>query len=165
MFIFEGKQAKAEFREQHEIDSVVSSLEGKGYKPILRSMLKTASSVISAQEGSLPTALLKERGIGRGVVGDLLFTESSAYVLQPVRTRIYVWELRHHRVDSEISTFCGDIESSVKTRIDGRRVRGMDFTWHSIKKTVGLRSSIQRRHPFSDTIKLETKEATYTEDE
>jgi hypothetical protein len=31
MFVAEGVQADAEFREQHEIDSVIATLEEQGY--------------------------------------------------------------------------------------------------------------------------------------
>jgi hypothetical protein len=170
MFVFEGRQAGAEFREQSEIDTVISGLTANGYKAALRAMLASACEVISVHQAALPIGLFGDR---RGVyrrpetrvapTGDLLFKDAYAYIVQPLGHRLHVWEIRHHSTPSAIGGFCELLEALARNRLDGRRLRGMNFAWHPIKERPVRRFSAQGR--FYQEAKLETKPAEYSADE
>jgi hypothetical protein len=170
MFVFEGRYAGAEFREQSEIDAVISELAANGYKAALRAMLASACEVISVHRTALPIGVFEDRG---GVyrraearvapIGDLLFKDAYAYIVQPLGHRLHVWEIRHHSTPSGIGRFCELIETSARHRLDGRRLRGMSFAWNPIKERPGRRFFAQGR--FYQEAKVETKPAHYSADE
>src|SRR5690606_15831057 len=115
------------------------------------------------------TAFLTEeaayrRRIGRRSepVGDLLFRGGKAYMVQPVAGRLHAWEIRHHRSPRAMPEFCGHVETAVRQSVDGRRVRGMNFEW----KTVRLqpRPRVSPTQVFEES-RLDTKKPEYTEDD
>ncbi len=172
MFVVEGKQAQAgvAFRKQLEIDSILGHLEGRGYRPVLRSMLAMACEVASLHRSALRIDMLMEPRLPHrrpklreGLLGDLLFKEDLAYILQPLRTQLHVWEIRPHTLPSSISAFCDDVESSAKKSPDRRRVRRMKFIWRPIKERPSKRYLSTSR--FYQETKLETKVPEYTEQE
>jgi hypothetical protein len=168
-FVAEGVQADAEFREQHEIDSVIATLEEQGYRSVLRSMLAAACDIVSVPKTAIRVDLLTERrGLYRrpelraGLPGDLLFKDDLAFVLQPMGHRLHIWQIRHHGNPSGLECLCSTLESAVKSRLDGRRIRGMNFSWKPIKER-------SRRYlppgRFYQEAKLEIKLAEYTQEE
>ena len=166
MFIFESRQASAELREQREVDLVINALEKKGYLPILRHMLAAVANGISVKQNLLPVDILTERRRSTLVIsttGDLLFRDEHAFLIQPVNRRLQVWEIRHHICASTINEFCQDVEDSIRSMLDGRRVRGMNFTWRTIKDKMFRRYSIGER--YYQEVKLDTKPAEYTQEE
>jgi hypothetical protein len=173
MFIMEGQQADAEIRENAELDGLLGNLTKEGYKPILRSMHGTTCSVAGVDTHAVALdAILRGRGVYRHLPpderravlpGDLLFKESRAYILQPISKRIQVWEVRPHSVISELPIFCEAVAIAARTGLDGRRVRGMDFTWKAIKGRSVQSSPFRSR--FYREEKLETAAAAYTAEE
>jgi hypothetical protein len=170
MFVVEGQQAEAEIRDQGEVDSVVSRLRAAGYRPVLRTMLDAASDVASLTQGTIPvTALLRGQAAFRRPdatpvpAGDLFFSDQAAFVLQPMGSRLHCWEIRHHGSAPQLTPFCAAVEQAAREGLDGRRVRGMDFTWKPIKERQTRRSPIRGR--FYQETKLETKPADHSPEE
>jgi hypothetical protein len=148
MFVVERVYAVAEIRDQDEIDSIVSELAAAGFQPTLRSMVAAAAKV----------ATLGGRRLGVGAfvnrdprfrtstaqvdapIGDLLFTGAEGiadrcYFVQPFGDRLFVFEIRHHCVPRALPEFCAAVERAVRARLDGRRVRGMNFSWAQVQGT------------------------------
>lgn len=66
------------------------------------------------------------------MLGDLFFSEKLIYALIPVKGDKLQVAAAGYAIDEEaLRKFCTDIEESIKTYFDGRRVRGMDFNWKS----------------------------------
>lgn len=168
MFILQGKESKAEIREQGEINLVLAALESGGYKPVLRGMLHAVSEAIELSYPSIDiSSLATERRMYREArervfpIGDLLFRDNRLFLIYPFRTRLFAWEIRHHSTESELKSFLEQIEAEIKNRLDGRRVRGMSFDWKDAKPTV-MRTRIRFGGRFSQE-KLEMKEPEYSD--
>jgi hypothetical protein len=97
------------------------------------------------------------------LAGDLLFRDKLAYIVQPVGHRLHVWEIRHHSTPSEVDGFCALVETTARTYLDGRRVRGMSFAWQPIKETGSRRFAPRGR--YYQEVKLELKAPDYTQEE
>lgn len=175
MFTVERTRASAEIREQSEIDGIINELTAAGHKPVLRSMVGAARKAATLPEQGLGVEMLAARDprfrtAGSDVhapVGDLLFTTSEnvadrCYFVQPFHDRLFVFEIRHHCVPSGLQEFCGAVERAIRARVDGRRVRGMDFTWHTIKEKSPRPTAGSSRFP--DTP-LKTKKPEYSDEE
>jgi hypothetical protein len=169
MFIVEGHQAEASFREPAEVDAVVQRLALVGYNAVLRSMLHAACSVAGVPMNAVALEALMRgrsafsRDAAPTVSGDLLFKDPYAYILQPIGTRLHAWEVRPHPVPSALAAFCHAVESAARATMDGRRLRGMDFAWKSIKERPSRRFQVRGR--FYQEAKLDTKPAEYTPEE
>ena len=143
MFIAEGVQADAELREIQEVDSLIAALEDQGFRPVLRTMVSAACDVASISRDKIGIkhfterrAMYRRREARTGLPGDLLIKDNLAFVLQPVGHRLHIWQIRYHATPSMLETFCSAVESSVRSRLDGRRVRGMNFSWRPIKERI-----------------------------
>lgn len=167
MFILQGKETKAEIREQEEIELVLAAFESNGYKALLRGMLRAGCEAIDLARPTINiSSLSTERRIYRGTaenlspIGDILFRDNRLFLIYPQRTRLSTWEIRHHSTDSALETFLEQTESGIKARLDGRRVRGMSFNWKEPKYPV--------RRPYIKfdrfrQEKLEMKEPEYSD--
>lgn len=169
MFVLQGKETKAELRDQSEAELVVRGLKSKGLTPVLRSMLEAACESVQLPPSKLPiTALLadprfRRRAVGEEiVVGDLFHLNDKLYLFAQRSKRISVWEVRCHETDSELDTVIGMLESTVKSGLDGRRVRGMSFDWKAV--TPPSRRRYARPGRFHEE-KMNTKQAQYTDNE
>lgn len=167
MFILEGRQARAEIREQREIDLIISSLKSKGYRPALRAMVEAAASVAGLPAYSLSASLFvdsrspyRRPDSGKALAGDILFNESSAFVLQPFSRRLQVWEVRHHDMTSGLEALCSATESATRSTLDGRRVRGMDFSWQPVRELSPRQYSGRSRLYPAAELSLKTPEYT-----
>jgi hypothetical protein len=149
VFLYRGRSARAELRTQAEIDAVVSDLCARtGSTAALRAMARAAASAAGVSHGSVPIqALISESRFFRGpgddqiLIGDLLFSDSSAFLILPVRSQLVVWEIHHHGSASRLDAFCAQVETCARISLDGRRVRGMEFDWSQIQhKSRGVRS-------------------------
>ena len=137
MFVLEARTAKAEIRTQAEIDGVITRIAAHEYRPLLRTMVASASQVAGLRSGALHvTDLVAEDPFYRGrtgtsemPVGDMLFRGDCAYIVQPAGNRLAVWELRRHDIAATSEEFCQLVEAAVRGAIDGRRLRAMDFDW------------------------------------
>lgn len=174
MFVIDRLFATAEIREQSEMDSVVSHLITGGYRPALRSMLEAVSKMTAVAPHRLSVEILANRdpryrspATTDAPIGDLLFTIANGvpercYLIQPLSARLYVFEIRHHCVQSNLPMFCEAVESAVRMRLDGRRVRGMNFTWQAMKERGTRPTAGTARFPDSE---LKTKKPQYSEEE
>ncbi len=169
MFVAEGVSAAAEIREQHEIDSIVSTLASKGYLTLLRTMLSSACTVAGIPISDVQVDLVTERRVPyrtteahTRLTGDILFKDDVAYIVQPIRHSLHIWQIRHHSLPSSLTSICSDVESAIKTSIDGRRVRGMNFDWKPIKRK-SIRALPVRR--YYQNARLNTKPVDYTQEE
>jgi hypothetical protein len=175
MFVVERVYAVAEIRGQDEIDSIVDALATAGFQPALRSMTAAAAKVATLGGRRLGVGVLVNREPRfrtstthvDAPIGDLMFavTEGIAdrcYFVQPFSNRLFVFELRHHCVPSRLTEFCAAVERAVRARLDGRRVRGMDFSWAAVKEPIARQVPGSSRFPDAE---LKTKKPEYSEDE
>jgi hypothetical protein len=173
MFVVERQYAVAEIREQSEIDSIINGLATAGHQPALRSMVAAATKVATLGARSLGVEILVNRDPRyrstelNAPIGDLLFTLTEdvadrCYFVQPFNDRLFVFEIRHHCVATGLPAFCASIERAVRTRLDGRRVRGMNFCWHTINDRPARQVAGSSRFPATE---LKTQKPEYSEEE
>lgn len=170
MFILEGQQAEAAIRDQAEITSIVHRLASNGFVPVLRSMLQAACNVAGVEPDHVSLDVLMRGRTGyrspdvpSPVSGDLFFKDNYAYILQPTGTRLHAWEIRPHSVASAMAGFSGAVEEAARASLDGRRLRGMDFSWKPIKERPARRLATRAR--FYQEAKLDTRPPDYTVEE
>jgi hypothetical protein len=138
MFKLEGRVAKADLREQKELDGVISGLEAEGFAPLLRSMARTAGQIAGLADQTLPLASLVMNsrrfrpGPETGLIGDVFFRAGRAYALQPLNHQLYAWEICHHSDDCSVDEFHNCAEKVARHCLDGRRLRGMQFGWDPV---------------------------------
>lgn len=125
-------------REQAEVEILVSHLTHSGYVPALRSMFRSvfASGKLPEPDEQVVEALLRPTypayvlaEAGR-VLGELFLTDEFAYLLVPgAEDTLEASVVGCTSPETALSGFCTEIEEGVKSRFDGRRVRGMKFEW------------------------------------
>lgn len=157
--------AKAGIRDQTEMESLILHLRGKGYLSVIRSMFTgmfTLAKLPDPDEQLITKVitqgrrypLMRRPDFGE-LLGDLFFTDDLVYILTPIETdMLQTSVIGHEKQEAALQKFCADVEESIKTRFDGRRVRGMEFDW----KTSMLRPSRYIRHrysPFEDFLEEE----------
>lgn len=173
MFVVERLYADAGIRGQSEIDSIIDGLGAAGHHPALRSMVAAAGKVatLGARKLGVETLVNQEPRFraARGLtpIGDLLFTLSGkiadrCYVVQPFGDRLFVFEIRHHCVPRGLPTFCVALERAVRGRLDGRRVRGMNFNWLPFSEPAARQSGSPSRFPVTE---LKTQKPLYSDEE
>lgn len=175
MFVIERVRAAAEIREQSEMNTVVNTLAAAGHRPVLRSMVTAATHVAALHESSLGVDILASRDPryralqqqADAPIGDLLFTGTEGfadrcYFVQPFNATLFVFEIRHHSIATGLPDFCTAVEQAIRSRLDGRRVRGMNFTWNPIKERIKPRPAGSSR--FLNT-ELKTKNPDYSSEE
>jgi hypothetical protein len=167
VFVLQGKESKAEFRDQEEVEAVVQGLQAKGLRPVLRGMLNAACESIGLPANKLPvTALLaappfRRRPGGEQVpIGDVFHLNEKLYLVTPQAKRMYVWEIRHHTETSELDAIAEMVASTTKETLDGRRVRGMSFDWKDAEASPRRRYVRQGR--FHEE-RMSTKPPVYSE--
>jgi hypothetical protein len=68
------------------------------------------------------------------ILGELFFAEGHAYLLNPIDTdALHATVLGYEKLEEALQKFCADVEEGIKARFDGRRVRGMNFEWKTLK--------------------------------
>lgn len=167
MFVLNHREARAEIRELSEIDQVITKLISDGYKPVLRSMTRAACESVGIPPNTLSVnSLISSRAVFRGhsvettPIGDVFERDQHLYVLHPRGPRLFVAEVYRHSSESYLERFLHDIESAIKARLDGRRVRGMNFDWSTGRLQLRSRLVASRRFP---ELKLRTKEPEFSE--
>ena len=158
MFKLEHCTAKAELRTQREIDAIIEAAFAE-QQPLLRSLLRQIKATASLRNRVLRPSFFSshENSWARPniPVGDAVFTDSQILLVQPLGSRLSVFEIRLHDAPSALPDVCSRIEAAAKDGIDGRRVRGMDFEWKH-----GLPTPTRRRRPgLFDTSRLTTTPA------
>jgi len=137
--------AKIGLRDQNEMEALISHLSDKTYLPVIRSMLTGMFALAKLPEPDhelitkiITPAVRAYRLEPTEMLGDLFFIDNWAYALTFASEEIlYVSVVGYGKADEPLRKFCADIEEGIKTRFDGRRVRGMEFDW----KSVDLRPS------------------------
>jgi hypothetical protein len=167
VFIVDARQTKAEIKTQAEMDAIVGSLLGRGYSALLRSFAKAGAEAAQLRTAPDASAFVSEEARRRFggqafAVGDLMFRDGNAYVVQPLDGRFHVWEIRRHDAPSAADLLCSDVEAAIRVHVDGRRVRGMDFAWK--KATLEPRYRPVNSGFFQEG-RLETKKPEYTDEE
>lgn len=145
--------AKIGLREQNEMETLISHLSDKAYSPVIRSMLTGmfASAKLPEPDQELITKIItpavRTYRLERSeILGDLFFIDNWAYALTVAKEEIlYASVVGYGKADEVLKKFCADIEEGIKTRFDGRRVRGMEFDW----KSVELRPSRYTRRRYA----------------
>ena len=170
MFVLSGKEARAEIRDQSEIDNVIRKLEGAEVKPLVRAMLHAACGAAGIPRyhlnvNDLLSGRLQYRHPSQlGPLGDVLCYTDRLFLLNPHGKRLMAWEVRHHTSESRLPEFCDSVENAIKLQLDGRRVRGMSFEWKDARTRMTIRR-VGLRRPYFQEEPLRTKEASYSEEE
>jgi len=135
------------FKEQGEFDSILPSLERRGYAPLLKSMLDCGWQLSQASAGlyrkdqifvgdSFRFALRRVE-----VIGEVLYARNSIHFLLPASgSSTLAITIAKGDAQAAHNAFTTDVETSIRSRLDGRRVRGMTFAWREHSRT-GRRSS------------------------
>lgn len=137
MFEICVKQADAALRGQEEVDALVYGIDRRIYSGLLRSMLSAGF-----EAGGVPVDRAQLQAVMRGpsflrgrpadLVGEIFFTDHEVYVLQPTELKLLVWSVRYHTMPSHLEEFCEVVKETAARTLDGRRLRGMDFTFSEL---------------------------------
>jgi hypothetical protein len=169
MFHIEGRVAKADVREQQELEGIIRGLEADGFVPLLRSLTKAASETAGLAARALPVSTLisaSRRYVpgSAGPTGDVFFRNARAYALHPLDQQLYAWEIRHSGDDPDLQAFCDSAEESARGCLDGRRLRGMQFTWEDVEIDTPTRGAL-RPYPVAAGPSLAVEPAQYEDSE
>jgi len=137
MFVIEGRETRAEIRDQREIDRIAVELARKEYGRVLGAVVDALCNAASVEAEISTDRILYGRPYLRrrqeGVpVGEMFFRRQHGFVVRPMRKKLQVWSFRYHTSQSMVEQFCRDFEEAARATLDGRRLRGMDFTWKDI---------------------------------
>lgn len=121
---------------------------------------------IAAGSLTMATMLADRRMFNRvrpdGLLGEVFVKGDSLLMLIPDSHRLLAWELRPHASPAQIDQFLVDVENAVRSRLDGRRVRGMEFIWKDDKSPIGQRARMLRARELRATDnRLETHDADF----
>jgi len=175
--------AKVGIRDQTEMESLLSCLRNKVYLPIIRSMFTHMFSLAKLPEPDeelitkIITQVPERRFMRRpelvDVLGDLFITDDIVYVLNPIKAGILQTSaIGYERQEEFLQRFCSDVEEGIKTKFDGRRVRGMEFDWKSSSSRLS-RYITHRYSPFEEfyeepereTMELKASKPNYSSED
>jgi hypothetical protein len=169
MFIIELREASAGLRTEEEIDAIVRGIQKDGLQPVLRAMVHAAYSAAGVRPHLAEFhAFLGEDRLYRArreqmpAPGDLFFTPNEAYVLRPSPSKLQLWSIRHHTKPPNAPHVCDTITQAAMASLDGRRLRGMDFTWSL--SAPSFRDTEFRGRPRREQ-RLQSRQAEYTPSE
>lgn len=172
MFDLCRKSTRAEIRSADEFDAIRRGLIAAGFTAVIRSIEDAASDALGVRKGVFNLSkLLADRRMYATVrddalLGEIFIKDDSLFIVMPILNRLSAWELRSHTNPSGHEGFLTLLEATVRQRLDGRRVRGMDFNWKEEKLPLSPRSRIVRRGLASKSAsQLQTKDAGYSADE
>ena len=142
-------------REQTEMENLLTHLREKGYLPIIRSMFRGVLSLAKLPEPyeQLITKVISQaypmyrfrRPEFSEILGDLFFAKEFVYLVNPLGQDVLQASVIGYREQEKaLQRFCADIEEGIRSRFDGRRVRGMKFDW----KIPKFRFSRYVRRPY-----------------
>lgn len=170
MFDLCRKSTKAEIRSSDEFDCIRNALNASGNVGVIQSMEAALCRTLGIKSGSLTLAgmLADRRMFNRlrpdGLLGEVFVKDTSLFMLIPDVHRLLVWELRRHSSPVQIDEFLSQVEHTIRSQLDGRRVRGMEFNWKDDKSPIGPRARIFRaRDSRGNNNKLEMHDAEFSE--
>ena len=147
--------ANASVREQTEMESLLTHLRDKGYLPVIRGMftgmlnlakLPEPDELITKVITHAPPIYRFRRPEFGEILGDILFAEEFVYLVNPLGGEmLQASSIGYKKQEEALRKFCADIEEGIKSRFDGRRVRGMKFDWKIPK--FRFSSYVRRRYP------------------
>jgi len=156
--------AKAGVREQVEMERLISHLKALGYLPVMRSIYANACTVLGLPEpGEQATAEAFSGQAQRlahtwarpdiGVFGEVLLLRGTICIVSPhTRESLRASVVGHGDQEEGLRRFCGHLEAAIRERFDGRRVKGMDFTWSALSERAlsyeMRRYAAERDDPF-----------------
>lgn len=165
-------------RDQAEIESLIPYLRDRGYLPVIRSMFTGMFGLAKLQEPDqelitkIITPTVRRYALEPSkILGDIFFTEDLAYVLVPQGTEaLQVSAIRYGEAEEALRQFCTDIEEGIKTRFDGRRVRGMEFDWKSLelrpsrytRRRYASYRTFSEEEPDREEVEFECTEPNYS---
>ena len=158
--------ANVSVREQAEMESLLTYLREKGYLPVIRSMLTGVLSLAKLPEPDeqLITKVITQtpyrfRRLEFGeILGDLFFTKEFVYLVNPLgEEAIQASVIGYRKQEEALQNFCADVEEGIKSRFDGRRVKGMKFDW-KIPKFRFPRYVRRRYPPFEEFFEEEAEQ-------
>lgn len=156
--------AKAGVREQTEMESLISHLKDKGHLPVIRGMftgMLNLAKLPEPDEQLITKVITQAPNIYRfrrpdfgEILGDLFFAEEFVYLLNPLENEVLQTSvIGYEKQEETLRKFCADVEEGIKTRFDGRRVRGMNFNWETPKFRVS--SYLRRGYPVEEFFEEE----------
>lgn len=144
MLMVLSHNAKAGMRDQTEVETITRFLKGKGYVPVIRGMLNGVFDLAKLREPTTNVAIeiLETERLAFGpeamrLIGDVFLAEDTVCLLVPIgmetlRTSV----ISYQNPEAASKRFCADIEEGIRSRFDGRRVRGMEFEWKTAKPSL-----------------------------
>lgn len=139
MHHLEGRFASAELREQLEIDAIVAGLVSIGYQPVLRSLAEAGRAAAGLRGRLHPSELIGADPLGfrrlhgeRTLLGDAFFKDGVGFLVHAAGSRLICWAFGPETVTAALDTITESIAKAANSRLDGRRLRGMNFDWHPL---------------------------------
>lgn len=153
------------------MEEVTGYVASKGYRPVVRAMADAACSAAGARRSAhLVSSLFPRRrarlaaDLESSIVGEVFFGETCLYLLWPAADNLHCFAAGVGDCRPEVEQFCAFVEEGARARLDGRRVRGMDFTWHELPMP-GVRAGIRRYPDLFEAVEMEVAEPDYSEAE
>ncbi|GAW91316.1 hypothetical protein [Calderihabitans maritimus] len=131
-------EAKTAIRDQTEMESLISYLRNKGYLAVIRGMFTGMfrQAKLPEPDEQLITNMITVTPEYRFMteredfLGDLFITDDIIYVLNTTgKGALQASAIGYGEQKEALQKFCTDVQEGIKTKFDGRRVRGMDFDW------------------------------------
>ncbi len=134
--------AKAGIRNQIEMEKLILYLGKRGYLAIIRNMFTAifSSAKLPEPDEQIIANMIAQAPGGRfmpgffkDALGDLFITDEAIYVLNPIDSNmLQVSVIGWGEYEEALQKFCKNIEEGIRTKFDGRRVRGMNFAWKPV---------------------------------
>ncbi|BAI80369.1 hypothetical protein DEFDS_0895 [Deferribacter desulfuricans SSM1] len=160
--------ANASVREQTEMESLLTHLRDKGYLPVIRGMFTGVLSLAKLPEPGeqlITKVIIQTSPMYRfrrpefsEILGDLFFANEFVYLVNPLgQDTLQASVIGYRKQEEALRKFCADVEDGIKSRFDGRRVRGMKFNWKIPKFRFSM--YVRRRYfPFEEFFEEEESE-------
>jgi hypothetical protein len=116
MFILEARSAKIEFVEHERLRAVVRRLHGSAYQALTEAMLLAVEEAAALNHGALDADWLAPQPYSslRRLMPELLFGDTSMFVLAPAGKRLDAWEIRMQGRRSMLDACCTAVNTAVR---------------------------------------------------
>lgn len=167
MLRIEGLTCQAGLRDQSEMDIVLAAFGQTSSRPALMGSMLQAASVALAGRPVARASLLADGSAARRVInyeplGDVFIEDRRLVVVTSRWGFLRVWAISADDAGDSLRADCKCLEGIVKSRIDGRRVRGMRFNWSGLgPQAVRDYSPSKSNH----SAVLQSRAPEYTDDD